>query len=323
MNYAVHKKESFAIVDSVRNFRRVLQVHPVTIVADHKPLTGFLKTLHTIPMLISWQESLCQLDTSIEHLQDKKDVTGDACSRIYNPIKIPPTRDSFSPPDNRYSYTAQLPVITNHLTLPTPYLHIPLLIITSCTTIPIQTKNRLTAGNSTRRYDEDDSEYRECLDINHQEDDTTRVLTNQLQQAARANRQPFSTLSATAVNGLRQAASSTAVSTNATTTRAQAQQQRCVIEEHKPRKLLHSIVINNQPSLLNRPPTTRPNHIHLNQLGAGEISTGRSIPFVGPSQHRNTTSLIQELSAVDFNTDEEPESREEDMADDGEASEIG
>ena len=51
-----------------------------------------------------------------------------------------------------------------------------------------QTKNRITAGNSTTRYDEHDPEYRESLDINYQEDDRTSALTSQLQQAARANR---------------------------------------------------------------------------------------------------------------------------------------
>ena len=126
----------------------------------------------------------------------------------------------------------------------------------------------------------------------------------------------MATLCATAVYRLRQAATSAAVATNATSTRAQGQQQRLVIEEPKPRKLLHSIVINNQPSLRNRPPTPLPNHIPLNQLGAGETSPCRSLLFAGPSQHRHTTSLIQELSADDLSTDEESESGEEDVADD-------
>ena len=90
-------------------------------------------------------------------------------------------------------------------------------------------------------------------------------------------------------------------------------------------KFLHSIVINNQPSLLNRLPTTMPNYIHLNLLGAGETSSGRSFPFADPFQHRHTTSLMQELSAEDFRIDEEPESVEEDLADyreDGEEEEM-
>ena len=139
-----------------------------------------------------------------------------------------------------------------------------------------QTNNRITASNSTRRYDKDDLEYWEFLDITYQENNRTRALTSQLQQAARANRQPLATLSATAVNRLWQAATSAAVATNATTTRAQAQQQRLVIEEPKPRKLLHSIVITNQPSCLDRPPTPLPKHIRLNQLGPSETSPGRS-----------------------------------------------
>ena len=169
--------------------------------------------------------------------------------------------------------------------------------------MPSQTNNRITAGNSTRRYEKDHPEYWEALDINHQEDNRIRALTSQLQQAARANRQPLATLSAAAVNRLRQTAAAVTVATNATTTRAQAQQARLVIKEPQLKKFLHSIVIVNEPSLLNRPPTPMPNHIPLNQLRAGETSPGRSFPFAGPSQHRHTTSLMQELSAEDFSSD--------------------
>ena len=65
-----------------------------------------------------------------------------------------------------------------------------------------------------------------------------------------------------------------------------------------------------------------PNHIPLNQLGAGETSPGSSSPFAVPSHHRYTTRLMQELSPEYFSTDEEPKSEEEDMADDGEESEM-
>ena len=145
---------------------------------------------------------------------------------------------------------------------------------------------------------------------------------SQLQQAARDNRQPLATLSAMAVNRLRRPASPAAVATNTTTTRAQAQYQTLVMEQHKPRQLLYSIVINKQPSLLNRPPTPLTNHIPLNQLGAVETSPDRSSPCAGPLQYTHTTSLMQELSAEDFSSDEEPESGEEDMADDGEEDEM-
>ena len=68
MNYVVHKKELFAMVDSVRQFRDVLQVYAVTIVTDYRPLQGFMKSLQTNPMLSRWQESLSQLHTTIEYL---------------------------------------------------------------------------------------------------------------------------------------------------------------------------------------------------------------------------------------------------------------
>ena len=281
---------------SVRHFREVLQGYPVTIVTDHRPLLGFMKSLQTNPMMIMWQESLSQLHITIEYLEGKKNIIADDLSRIYNHIKIQPTRDSTSSPDNRHSSTAQLPVTTNDLIFPTRHHTIPLPMFTACTTtMSCQSRNRVTAGNSTRRYEEDDPEYWELLDINHQEDARTSALTSQLQQAARANRQPLAQLSAAAVNRLRQVATEATVArtTNATTTRAQAQQARLVIEEPQPKKFLHSIVINNQPSLLNRPPTPLPNHILLNQFAAGETSPGRSFPWAGPFQHRHTTSLMQ------------------------------
>ena len=67
MNYGITKKELLAIVDSVRHFRGVLQGHPVTILTDHQPLVGFISSLQTNQMMIRWQESLCQLDITIEH----------------------------------------------------------------------------------------------------------------------------------------------------------------------------------------------------------------------------------------------------------------
>ena len=294
------------------------------IVTDYKPLPGFLTSLQTNPMLIRWHESLSQLDINIIHLEGKKNIIADALSRIYNPIKMPAIRDSTSSPDNRHSSTAQLPVTTNYLIFQPPYLTIPLPIITSSiTTIPFHTKNRITTGNSTRRYEEDNLQYWELLGIDYQEEYRTRALTSQHQQAARAYRQPLVTISAAAVYRLRQAATevTVATTTNGSTTRAQAQQARVVIKEPQAKKFLHSIVINKQPSLLNRPPTPMPNHIHLNQLGAGQTSPGMSFPFAEPCQYRHTTWLMQEVSAEDFSTDEQPESGEEDMADDGEDGE--
>ena len=120
MNYEVNKKQLFATVDSVRAFRGVLYAHPITIVTDHRLLLGFMTSLLPNSMLSRWQESLSQLDTTIEYLEAMKNIIADAFSRIYNPIKIPPTRDSLSAADNRQSFTVQLPVITNHLTFPTP-----------------------------------------------------------------------------------------------------------------------------------------------------------------------------------------------------------
>lgn len=223
MNYGVRKKEVCAIQDSIKHFRGVLQGHPVTIVTDYKTLPGFLKSLQPNPMRIRWQESPSQLDTTMDHLEEKKHVIAAALTRIYRPIKIPTTRDFTSPLDNMQSSVAQLPVTINDLTFPTRYLHIPLPTIISHTTMPSKNDNRITAGNRTRTYAESDSESWKLLNIKQQQDDRTRPLTSQLQQEDTANRQPLATPSAAVVNRPRQEATSAVVVTNAIATRAQAQ----------------------------------------------------------------------------------------------------
>ena len=82
MNYAITKKELLAIVDSVRHFRGVLQGHPVTILTDHQPLVAFMSVLHTNQMMIRWQDSLSQLDSTIEHIDGRRNVIADPLSRI-------------------------------------------------------------------------------------------------------------------------------------------------------------------------------------------------------------------------------------------------
>ena len=83
MNYGITKKELLAIVDSGRHFRGVLQGHPVTILTDHQVLVNFMNTLQTNQMMIRWQESLSQLDITIEHIDGKQNMIADALSRTY------------------------------------------------------------------------------------------------------------------------------------------------------------------------------------------------------------------------------------------------
>ena len=83
INNAITKKELLAIVDSVRNFRGVLQGHRVTMVIDFLPLVAFMSALQTNQMRITWQESLSQLHITVEHIFGKKNVIADALSRTY------------------------------------------------------------------------------------------------------------------------------------------------------------------------------------------------------------------------------------------------
>ena len=68
MNNAVHKRELFPIVDIVRYFKGILQGHPVTIVTYDRPLLAFISSLQTNLIPFRSQESLRQLDTTIDYL---------------------------------------------------------------------------------------------------------------------------------------------------------------------------------------------------------------------------------------------------------------
>ena len=68
MNYGITKQELLAIVDSVWHFRGVLQAHPVTILTDHQPPVALMSFLQPNQMTIRWQESLSQLDITMEHI---------------------------------------------------------------------------------------------------------------------------------------------------------------------------------------------------------------------------------------------------------------
>ena len=88
MNHVGTRKESFPILHSLRHFRDVLQPHLITVVTDHMLLLGFMKSPQTNAVLIRSQESLSELDTTIEQLECKENINADALSRIDSHIKI-------------------------------------------------------------------------------------------------------------------------------------------------------------------------------------------------------------------------------------------
>ena len=89
IHYGITKQGLLAIVDSVRHFRGLLQAHPVTILTDNQTLVGFMSSLQTNKMMIRWQESLSQLNITIEDIDGKKNVIGDALSRTYQESPSP------------------------------------------------------------------------------------------------------------------------------------------------------------------------------------------------------------------------------------------
>ena len=107
MNYGITKKELLAIVDSVRHFSRVPQGHSVTILTDHLPLVAFMSSLQINQMMIRWQESLSQLDITIEHIDGEKNVIADAGSRTYKESPSPSGKQSLLSTD----YSNSIPVL--------------------------------------------------------------------------------------------------------------------------------------------------------------------------------------------------------------------
>ena len=148
MNYGITKKELLAIVDSVRHFGGVLQVHPVTILTDHQPLVAIMSCLQTNQMMIRWQESLRQLDINIEHIDGKKNMIADALSTIQKESPSPSSEQSLLSRDHSNS-TPVLPTITTqHLTVNLPTST----TLPFTTTMPSQSTNRRRMSNITGRY---------------------------------------------------------------------------------------------------------------------------------------------------------------------------
>ena len=114
----------FPKVYSGRHRRCVLHEYSVTIATKYGPLCVSIKTPHTNSMLITWQESLPYLETTIEYLAPKQHVLPDTLSRKFNSINIPPTRYSISFTGDKYSSIAKLQIMTHNIKYPTPYIHI-------------------------------------------------------------------------------------------------------------------------------------------------------------------------------------------------------
>ena len=204
MKYGITRKELLAIVDSVRNFRGVLQGHPVTILTDYQPLIPFMSSLQTNQMIIRWQESLSQLDINIEHIDGKKNVIADALSRTYKESPCPPSEQSPLSADHSNS-TLVLPTITpQHLTVNVPMST----TLPFTTTMPSQPTPRRRMSNmssryeTTDKYDPDDWE----LKINSESDGNRRVRapTQRLRSGAAAARRYPNTITTEQVNQILQ-----------------------------------------------------------------------------------------------------------------------
>ena len=154
MNYGIIKDALLAIVDWVRHIRGWLHWHSVTSLTDHQLLVACISSLQTNQIMLRWQESLSQLDITMEHIDHKTNVIADALSRTYTASPSASSKQSLLYTDH-YNSTSVLPTITTH--------HLPLNLATSttlpCTSIMrFQNRTRRAMSNITGRY-EDSHEY--------------------------------------------------------------------------------------------------------------------------------------------------------------------
>ena len=204
MNYEITQKALLAIVDSVRHFRSVLQGHPVTILTDHQLLVAFMSSLQTNQMMIRWQESLSQLDITIEHIHGNKNVIADALSRTYKESPSPYSKQSLLSMDY-YNSTPVLPTTTSQ--------HLTVILATSTTlplttTMPSQNTPRRRMSNMTDSYEDTDEYNPEHWEvtINSESDESRRVWgpTQQLRTEAAAARRTTNTITTEQVNQILQ-----------------------------------------------------------------------------------------------------------------------
>ena len=161
INYGITIKELLAIVDSVGYFRGVLPGHPVPILTDQQPLVAFMSSLQTNQMMISWQESLSQLDINIEHIDCKKNIIADALSSTYKESPSPSWEQSLLSTDHSKS-TPVLPTIS----LQHPPINLPTsTTLPFTTTIASPTRRNGRMSNLTSRYEDSDEHDREDWEL--------------------------------------------------------------------------------------------------------------------------------------------------------------
>jgi hypothetical protein len=83
LNWTVHDKELYAIVEACKQWRSYLQGHkyPVRVYSDHKNLTWFLSTKELNRRTSRWWEELSSYDLEIIHTPGKENAQADALSR--------------------------------------------------------------------------------------------------------------------------------------------------------------------------------------------------------------------------------------------------
>ena len=84
-NYETTRKELFAVVFGLKQFKQYLLGRPISIRVDHAALTWLRRTPEPMPQLARWLTFIEQFDYTVIHRAGKKHVNADSLSRRRDP----------------------------------------------------------------------------------------------------------------------------------------------------------------------------------------------------------------------------------------------
>jgi hypothetical protein len=87
-NWSTTKRELYALIFSLKKFRRFLWGRKFTAYTDHKALVYIHTQKMANPMMVGWYETLMEFDFDVIHIKGISNTLPDALSRLYPPIDM-------------------------------------------------------------------------------------------------------------------------------------------------------------------------------------------------------------------------------------------